>query len=84
VDLGEVVLASGKRVRAWCVEGDVPAFDTSGSVFEIEWPPRSGRRASFPEVDRAEWFGIEEALKKINPAQAALLDRLQSVVSLQT
>jgi predicted NUDIX family NTP pyrophosphohydrolase len=82
VDLGEVVQPGGKRVRAWCVEGEMDISRISSNTFEMEWPPRSGRRASFPEVDRAEWFGIEEAREKINPAQAAFLDQLVSLAPL--
>jgi predicted NUDIX family NTP pyrophosphohydrolase len=49
--------------------------------FEMEWPPRSGRRARFPEVDRAEWFGLEEARRRLNPAQVALVDRLAALLA---
>jgi len=71
--------ASGKVVHAWAVEGDFdPATLTSGT-FSMEWPPRSGRMQDFPEVDRAEWFTIDEAKRKINKAQIALLDQLNSL-----
>ena len=70
--------ASGKVVHAWAVEGDFdPATLTSGT-FSMEWPPRSGHRQEFPEVDRAEWFTIENAKRKINKAQIALLDQVSS------
>jgi predicted NUDIX family NTP pyrophosphohydrolase len=49
--------------------------------FEMEWPPKSGRKQSFPEIDRAEWFSVEAAKEKINPKQAALIDELISIVS---
>jgi predicted NUDIX family NTP pyrophosphohydrolase len=71
----------GKLVRAWAIEG---AFDPAGLTsvtFELEWPPKSGRRESFPEVDRAEWFDVDTARAKINPAQAALLDSLTAIAS---
>jgi predicted NUDIX family NTP pyrophosphohydrolase len=74
--LGEVVQAGGKRVTAWAVEGD---FDPAGLVsntFELEWPPRSGRMAQFPEVDRAAWFSPAEAQAKILPGQRPFIDRL--------
>jgi predicted NUDIX family NTP pyrophosphohydrolase len=75
--LGQVRQKSGKVVHAWAFEGDVPPdFVPTSNIFEMEWPPRSGRRASFPEIDRAELFPIEEARRRINPAQAAFLDRL--------
>jgi predicted NUDIX family NTP pyrophosphohydrolase len=76
-DLGEVRLKSGKRVRAWAVAGDLDADGIVSNLFEMEWPPRSGRRREFPEVDRAQWFGLEEARARLNPAQVALIDRLQ-------
>jgi predicted NUDIX family NTP pyrophosphohydrolase len=76
VDLGEIRQKSGKHVRAWALPGDLDPSTISSNVFTIEWPPRSGRTAEFPEVDRAQWFPIEQARAKINPAQAELLDRL--------
>jgi predicted NUDIX family NTP pyrophosphohydrolase len=75
--LGTVRQRGGKTVEAWAVEGDWPAGATLGSnTFEIEWPPRSGRRRTFPEVDRGEFFPLDIARQKINPAQVELLDRL--------
>jgi predicted NUDIX family NTP pyrophosphohydrolase len=75
--LGQVRQKSGKVVHAWAFEGDVPPdFVPRSNTFEMEWPPRSGRRASFPEIDRAEFFSIEEARRRLNPAQTAFLDRL--------
>jgi predicted NUDIX family NTP pyrophosphohydrolase len=76
VDLGTVRQKSGKVVAAWAAEGDVDPATLSSNTFTMEWPPRSGRTQEFPEIDRAEWFGIDEARVKINPAQAALLDKL--------
>jgi predicted NUDIX family NTP pyrophosphohydrolase len=79
VPLVPVRQAGGKEVHAWAVESDFdPATLTSGT-FTMEWPPRSGRRQSFPEVDRAEWFTIDNAKHKINQAQVALLDQLSSL-----
>lgn len=75
-DLGEVRQKSGKYVRAWALAGDLDPDAIVSNTFELEWPPRSGRMREFPEVDRAQWFGLVEAREKINPAQAALLDRL--------
>ena len=80
-DLGEVRQKGGKRVRAWGLEGDLDADAVVSNTFELEWPPRSGRRAEFPEVDRAAWFGLDEARERINPAQAAFLDRLRELLS---
>jgi predicted NUDIX family NTP pyrophosphohydrolase len=80
LDLGEIRQKSGKLVRAWAVGGDLDPERITSNDFEIEWPPRSGRRQRFPEVDRAQWFGLADAREKINPAQAALLDRLSEAV----
>jgi predicted NUDIX family NTP pyrophosphohydrolase len=76
VDLGSVRQRNGKEVRAWAVEGDVDPAGVTSNTFSLEWPPRSGRTQEFPEIDRAEWFGVEEARAKLNPAQVELLDRL--------
>jgi predicted NUDIX family NTP pyrophosphohydrolase len=78
IELAPIRQAGGKVVHAWAVESDFdPARLTSG-VFSLEWPPRSGRQQQFPEVDRAEWFSIDHAKRKINKAQIALLDQLSS------
>jgi predicted NUDIX family NTP pyrophosphohydrolase len=74
--LGEVRQRNGKVVTAWAVEGDLDADAIVSNSFEIEWPPRSGRRQAFPEVDRAAWFDLEHARPKLVTAQAEFLDRL--------
>jgi predicted NUDIX family NTP pyrophosphohydrolase len=76
VDLGEVRQKSGKWVRAWAVDGDFDASHIHSNSVPFQWPPRSGKWIEIPEVDRAEWFGIDEAHEKINAAQGTLLDRL--------
>jgi predicted NUDIX family NTP pyrophosphohydrolase len=76
VELGEVRQKSGKLVRAWSIEGDFDASSIISNTFPFQWPPRSGKWIQIPEVDRAEWFGLDEAREKINAAQVALLDRL--------
>jgi predicted NUDIX family NTP pyrophosphohydrolase len=76
VDLGEITQRSGKVVTAFAVEGDLDPADVRSNTFQLEWPPRSGRTAEFPEVDRAEWFSPDQAREKINPAQGELIDRL--------
>jgi predicted NUDIX family NTP pyrophosphohydrolase len=78
LDLGEVTLKSGKVVRAWAVEGDLDPDLARSNEFEIEWPPRTGRRLVIPEVDRVAWFGLPEARKRAHPAQAVFVDRLAS------
>ena len=78
-DLGEVRQKSGKLVQAWALEGDVDVSDVTSNTFELEWPPRSGRKIEVPEVDRAEWFPLAVAREKINPGQVPLLERLADV-----
>jgi predicted NUDIX family NTP pyrophosphohydrolase len=78
-DLGEVRQAGGKRVRAWAVLGDLDARATTSNVFEMEWPPRSGEHRTFPEVDKAAWFSLDEARAKLLTGQLPLLDRLESI-----
>ena len=75
-DLGTVRQKNRKEVRAFYGEGEVNVADVVSNTFEIERPPRSGRRQAFPEIDRAEWFAVDEAREKLNPAQAEFLDRL--------
>ena len=74
--LGEARQPGGKLVQAWAVEGDWDAASLKSNMFEMEWPPRSGRRHSFPELDRAEWFDLAEAQTKILKGQAIFLTRL--------
>ena len=74
--LGEVVQPGGKHVIAWAVEGDLDPAVAVSNTFELEWPPRSGRRATFPELDRVAWWGLAEARTKILAGQRPLLDRL--------
>lgn len=76
VELGSVKLKSGKTIHAWAVEGDLDISAIKSNTVSIEWPPRSGQRQDFPEVDRAGWFGPEKAKEKLHPAQAAFVDRL--------
>jgi predicted NUDIX family NTP pyrophosphohydrolase len=80
VPLGEVRQAGGKTVIGFALEGDLDADAIQSITFELEWPPRSGQRQSYPEVDRAAWFTPEEARAKLNAAQAAFLDRLAALV----
>ncbi len=75
-DLGEVRQRAGKLVRAFAVPGDLDVATINSNTCLVQWPPRSGRTIEFPEVDRAEWFGLQDAREKINPAQAELLERL--------
>jgi predicted NUDIX family NTP pyrophosphohydrolase len=75
-DLGEVRLPSGKRLTVYAVRADFDASRARSNTFELEWPPRSGRLRSFPEIDRAEWFDTGTARRKLAKGQAEFLDRL--------
>jgi predicted NUDIX family NTP pyrophosphohydrolase len=81
IELGEVVQKSGKHIKAWAFAGDCEPSSLSCNTFEMEWPPRSGRRQNYPEIDRVAWLEISEARRKINPAQRALLGRLEEAVA---
>lgn len=75
--LGSVRQSGGKTVTVFAREGDFDATSISSNEFELEWPRGSGRMQSFPEIDRAGWFGLEEAAEKLVKAQAPFLDRLR-------
>jgi predicted NUDIX family NTP pyrophosphohydrolase len=79
-DLGEIKQKSGKIVSAWAVAGDLDVSEITSNTVEVQWPPRSGKMLEIPEVDRAEWFGMQAAREKINPAQAELVDRLAEIL----
>ncbi len=76
VELGMLVQPSRKEIIAWAVEGDFTVAELKSNTFELEWPPKSGRKRRFPEVDRAEWFRLAEARRKILRGQAEFIDRL--------
>ncbi len=77
LELQAIVQRGGKRVVAWAFEGDWPEdVELESNTFPLEWPPRSGRFVEIPEIDRAEFFDLEGARRKINPAQEPFLDRL--------
>jgi predicted NUDIX family NTP pyrophosphohydrolase len=78
VPLTPIRQQGGKLVQAWAFQGDCDAESLKSATFSLEWPPRSGRRQEFPEVDRAGWFSLEEARRKILPGQVALLEELAS------
>jgi predicted NUDIX family NTP pyrophosphohydrolase len=81
IELGEIRQKSGKRVLAWAMEGDLDTETAMSNSFEMEWPPRSGRMREFPEIDRVEWFGLEDAREKIKAAQAPFVDRLERTLA---
>jgi len=80
LQLGEIRQSGGKRVVAFALPGDLDTASIKSNFFEMEWPPRSGRRQSFPEIDRAEWFPLEVARDKINKGQQPFLDRLEQLL----
>jgi predicted NUDIX family NTP pyrophosphohydrolase len=78
-DLGTIQQKGGKTVHAWAFEVDpATAVVQLSNSFELEWPPHSGNRQTFPEIDRAEFFSLEEAETRINQAQRSFLERLSS------
>ncbi|MDP3045932.1 MAG: NUDIX domain-containing protein [Chloroflexota bacterium] len=81
--LGEVMLRSGKVVHGWACQGEAEPRTLVSNTFTMEWPPRSGRQQEFPEVDLCAWFRLAEARRRINPAQAVFLDRLEAGVAVQ-
>jgi predicted NUDIX family NTP pyrophosphohydrolase len=81
VDLGEARQPSGKRVRAFAMEGDFDPATLRSNTFSMEWPPHAGTESQFPEVDRAGWFDLESARRKLLPGQVPFLDRLEGRLS---
>jgi predicted NUDIX family NTP pyrophosphohydrolase len=78
--LGTLKQPSGKVIHAWAAESDFDVTKVKSNLFEMEWPPKSGRTAEFPEVDRAGWFSIDEARRKILKGQQPFLDRLLALL----
>ena len=76
VALGEIKQAGGKVVKAWALEGDCVPSEVRSNTFSMEWPPKSGHKKEFPEIDRAEWFSVEEARERMLKGQLPFLDRL--------
>lgn len=82
IELGNVTQKGGKTVHAWAFGGDLPDdFKLKSNSFELEWPPRSGRRQTFPEIDKVAFFSMDEARRKMNSAQVVFLDRLLAALS---
>lgn len=81
IRLSPVRQKGGKLVHAWALESDFDVSALKSNTFEMPWPPKSGRMQSFPEIDKAQWFGVEEALMKILPAQAAFIEELRILVT---
>jgi predicted NUDIX family NTP pyrophosphohydrolase len=80
--LHPIVQKAGKQVHCWALEGDLDPISVISNAFELEWPPKSGKMASFPEIDRSDWFSLTEAKKKINQMQVSFLEELANMLSL--
>ncbi len=80
--LGEVKLKSGKLITAWAVQGNVDANNIKSNLISIPWPPKTNKLIQIPEVDKGEWFDTATALTKINPAQAAFIHQLATMISM--
>ena len=80
IDLGSIVQKGGKVVWAWAVEGDLDPTTARSNEYELEGPPRSGKRERFPEIDRVAWFDLDEARRRVKPTQIPLIDRLEAAL----
>jgi predicted NUDIX family NTP pyrophosphohydrolase len=78
IELGQIKQPSGKIIAAWSFEGDCSPNEIRSNSFSMEWPPKSGRKQEFPEVDRADWFALQEARKRMLKGQIGFLDRLMA------
>jgi predicted NUDIX family NTP pyrophosphohydrolase len=83
LDLGAHKQPGGKTIAAWACEGDFDPASVKSNTFSLEWPPRSGKTAEFPEVDRAAWFGLEEAVVKINKGQRPIIEALAARIGVE-
>ena len=81
IPLGTIVQKGGKTVHAWALEGDLDPATSVSNTFEMTWPPGSGRRESFPEIDRVEWFDPAEARRRVKATQIPLIDRLEAALA---
>jgi predicted NUDIX family NTP pyrophosphohydrolase len=81
LDLGTLVQPSRKEIAAWAVEGDFAVAELKSNKFELEWPPKSGKKKQFPEVDQAEWFVLADARRKMLPGQVEFIDRLLALIA---
>ena len=82
LSLGTIVQKGGKLVHAWAIEGDLDPLAAISNQFEMEWPPRSGQRQSFPEIDRVVWFEPAEARRRLKPTQVPFVDRLEEALAI--
>jgi predicted NUDIX family NTP pyrophosphohydrolase len=80
MELGSIIQKGGKTVHGWAMEGDLDPATAVSNTIEIAWPPRSGRRQTFAEIDRVEWFGLDEARRRVKETQIPLIDRLETAL----
>ena len=80
VPLKPIKQKGGKLIYAWAVEGNINPLNLTSNFFTMEWPPKSGKHQEFPEVDKAEWFEVDEAKQKINPAQVSFIEELENML----
>jgi predicted NUDIX family NTP pyrophosphohydrolase len=81
IPLGSIVQKGGKVVHAWAAEGDLDPAGAHSNLFTMVWPPGSGRIASYPELDRVAWYGLDEARRRVKETQIPLLDRLEAALA---
>jgi predicted NUDIX family NTP pyrophosphohydrolase len=81
IELSPFKLKSGKTIYAWAVEGDVDEENINSNTFEMEWPPRSGKRKAFPEVDRAGWFDADTAKEKLNERYGGMIEEVLGLIT---
>jgi predicted NUDIX family NTP pyrophosphohydrolase len=81
IELGQITQKSGKLVLGWAAEGELDPSTAVSNTYELEWPPHSGVVRTFPEIDRVEWFELDEARRRLKAAQVPFLDRLQAAVA---
>jgi predicted NUDIX family NTP pyrophosphohydrolase len=81
MELGSVRHKSGKKVSAWAMEGDCDPSSLRSNTFEMEWPPKSGKKKEFPEIDRAGFFGVQAAREKMHPSEFPFVERLAALVA---
>jgi predicted NUDIX family NTP pyrophosphohydrolase len=81
IPLLSVKQKGGKVIHSWAFEGDCDPITIVSNSFTMEWPPRSGKQVEFPEIDRADFFEVSMAMRKINPAQAALIHQLEEIIN---
>ncbi len=82
IELGEIKRADGKVIKVWAVEGDVDTSHITSSLFDLEWPPRSGKIQQFPEVDKARWFSLSQTSGKMHKGQEVFIKRLADHLNL--